>query len=190
MKSWAQICHRKPWQIPRWRWILGYYQRCLRWELHRWWKQHVDHSLDFADFERRIRWQQIEKRELWDHVLRREPCAYCGRTLPFARMTIEHVIPKSHGGHDRSSNKASACGTCNRRRGAIPLLLFLVLNRRAAAENRLFNATSKMTRTLALAHQAAVRDRRRTIMHATWTVPLAQVARVRPPRKQERRKRA
>lgn len=50
-------------------------------------------------------------------------CAYCGaRNTPFE---IEHIHPKSRGGSNRISNLTIACHTCNQKKGATPIEVFL-----------------------------------------------------------------
>ncbi|WP_022929409.1 HNH endonuclease [Patulibacter americanus] len=47
-------------------------------------------------------------------------CAWCGRA-PWRRdLTLEHLVPRSRGGHLTPENVVLACGRCNRRRGARP----------------------------------------------------------------------
>jgi 5-methylcytosine-specific restriction endonuclease McrA len=41
-------------------------------------------------------------------------CAYCGSSQ---HLTIDHVIPRSHGGEDAWENLVTACESCNRRKG-------------------------------------------------------------------------
>jgi len=51
------------------------------------------------------------------NILRRDhgTCQYCGsREGP---MTIDHVIPRSHGGGDTWSNLVCACARCNNKKG-------------------------------------------------------------------------
>lgn len=45
-------------------------------------------------------------------------CRFCGEHLPVSRMTIDHLIPLSRGGHptDRR-NLVAACASCNQRKG-------------------------------------------------------------------------
>jgi hypothetical protein len=39
------------------------------------------------------------------------------RTAGRARLTLDHVVPRSHGGETRWDNVVTACGPCNRRKG-------------------------------------------------------------------------
>jgi hypothetical protein len=44
-------------------------------------------------------------------------CYYCGILLCFRDCRIEHVIPKSKGGRNHSSNYVASCDKCNRQKG-------------------------------------------------------------------------
>lgn len=62
-------------------------------------------------------------------MLRRDPCSYCGvhpDDTAEGRMTIDHIVPISHGGENDISNLTAACGTCNSRKGTKDLLSFLL----------------------------------------------------------------
>ncbi|WP_462137453.1 HNH endonuclease [Candidatus Mycalebacterium sp.] len=53
------------------------------------------------------------------NIFRRDggKCQYCGREFPKRELTIDHVIPRSHGGTSRWNNVVCSCGTCNRKKG-------------------------------------------------------------------------
>ena len=52
-------------------------------------------------------------------------CVWCGRE-PWRRdLTLEHVVPRSRGGHLTAENALVACRTCNRRRGHLPPSAYL-----------------------------------------------------------------
>jgi len=53
------------------------------------------------------------------NVLERDEhtCQYCGRRLDSARLTIDHVIPRSRGGQTVWENVLAACDRCNDRKG-------------------------------------------------------------------------
>jgi hypothetical protein len=55
-------------------------------------------------------------------VLLRDPCVYCG---DFAD-TIDHIVPRSHGGEDHWMNLAPACYACNGAKKSRSLLEVLV----------------------------------------------------------------
>ncbi|MEE3338062.1 MAG: HNH endonuclease [Candidatus Latescibacterota bacterium] len=52
------------------------------------------------------------------NVLRRDnyECQYCG--IRDRKMTIDHVIPKTHDGPSSWENLVAACATCNARKGS------------------------------------------------------------------------
>lgn len=45
-------------------------------------------------------------------------CQYCGAQPPKANLTIDHVIPKVHGGTTTWENVVCACKACNLRKGS------------------------------------------------------------------------
>ena len=45
-------------------------------------------------------------------------CQYCGRRFRNNELNIDHVIPKSRGGHDSWDNLVCACVWCNIRKGS------------------------------------------------------------------------
>lgn len=44
-------------------------------------------------------------------------CQYCHQSLPSAKLTFDHVIPKSQGGRTTWENIVTACLPCNLRKG-------------------------------------------------------------------------
>jgi 5-methylcytosine-specific restriction endonuclease McrA len=56
---------------------------------------------------------KLSKRE----VFRRDghTCQYCGQRTQ--QLTIDHVVPRRHGGSHTWSNVVAACAPCNRRKG-------------------------------------------------------------------------
>lgn len=55
----------------------------------------------------------LSKRE----ILRRDDytCQYCGRKM--RTLTLDHVVPRRHGGAHTWENLVAACSPCNRRKG-------------------------------------------------------------------------
>ena len=47
----------------------------------------------------------------------RNCCQYCGRAFPRSQLNLDHVIPRSRGGHSTWENVACSCIDCNRRKG-------------------------------------------------------------------------
>ena len=48
-------------------------------------------------------------------------CVWCGREVWRRDLTLEHVVPRSRGGHLTPENALVACRSCNRRRGSKPV---------------------------------------------------------------------
>ena len=44
-------------------------------------------------------------------------CVYCGVALNERNRTVDHVVPRSHGGMDHISNYLLACLQCNEAKG-------------------------------------------------------------------------
>jgi len=47
----------------------------------------------------------------------RYTCQFCGRVLPAHELTLDHVIPRSRGGHTDWDNLVACCHTCNNQKG-------------------------------------------------------------------------
>lgn len=45
-------------------------------------------------------------------------CQYCGDCLPAAKLTYDHVHPRSLGGKTSWTNTVTACGPCNNKKGS------------------------------------------------------------------------
>lgn len=45
-------------------------------------------------------------------------CQYCGMRLPAAKLTFDHVVPRSRGGSTSWSNIVTACEPCNTGKGS------------------------------------------------------------------------
>lgn len=58
----------------------------------------------------------------WRLILFGDPCVYCGGEVE----TLDHVQPLAHNGGNHWANLTGACRSCNQRKGATPLLLFLM----------------------------------------------------------------
>lgn len=66
-------------------------------------------------------------RAVWDHIIKRDPCAYCGVKLKPREITIDHIQPKALGGSKGSwTNRAGACRPCNADKAHTPLLFFML----------------------------------------------------------------
>jgi 5-methylcytosine-specific restriction endonuclease McrA len=47
----------------------------------------------------------------------RNICQYCGKVLPAAELTLDHVVPRSRGGASTWENLVACCHACNRTKG-------------------------------------------------------------------------
>jgi 5-methylcytosine-specific restriction endonuclease McrA len=47
----------------------------------------------------------------------RNTCQFCGRALPASELTLDHVMPRSRGGHSSWENLVACCYQCNNRKG-------------------------------------------------------------------------
>lgn len=58
-------------------------------------------------------------REIRDHVYLRfdKHCSYCGVSITYRRMTIDHVLPRCRGGSDEIDNLYPSCYDCNDLKG-------------------------------------------------------------------------
>lgn len=48
----------------------------------------------------------------------RYTCQYCGKTLPSAELTLDHVLPRSRAGESSWENLVACCNPCNNRKGS------------------------------------------------------------------------
>jgi 5-methylcytosine-specific restriction endonuclease McrA len=44
-------------------------------------------------------------------------CQYCGQTRPLSQLSLDHVVPRSLGGHTTWENIVCSCMKCNSRKG-------------------------------------------------------------------------
>ena len=60
-------------------------------------------------------------------------CAYCGRKVAKATITLDHVTPRrGQTAYDRRDNLVLCCKSCNSAKADAPLLKFLLANRERA----------------------------------------------------------
>lgn len=60
------------------------------------------------------------KQQLKDRILAKTGgvCAACGKELEKRKVTIDHYVPKYHGGTDDERNLLPLCRNCNRQKGS------------------------------------------------------------------------
>ena len=73
------------------------------------------------------KWIRPEKRKRIysrdDHA-----CVYCGRSIyehAGLMLTLDHVVPRELGGHNKATNLVTACLSCNSSKQDLPLRAFL-----------------------------------------------------------------
>lgn len=68
--------------------------------------------------------------ESYRDVLRKDPCPYCGWRPPKKKhRTLDHIKPESKGGTGGWENTTLSCLFCNRLKGSMELLDFLIVHR-------------------------------------------------------------
>ena len=45
-------------------------------------------------------------------------CARCGKPIPVTKVTIDHFVPKYHGGGNDERNLLPLCKNCNKQKGS------------------------------------------------------------------------
>lgn len=67
-----------------------------------------------------MRGVKIQKSRIKSSILEKTGglCAVCGRALEHEKVTIEHYIPKYHGGTDDERNLLPLCKNCNKSKGS------------------------------------------------------------------------
>jgi len=92
-------------------------------------------------------------------------CVWCRRRLWRRDLTLEHVVPRSRGGHMTPENALVACRACNRRRGSKPVDAYVRELLREGADvdlPRLRTALTRLAHSDRRAHRdAAARQLRR-----------------------------
>lgn len=70
-------------------------------------------------------------------VLKLDPCAYCAWRPPKKRnRTLDHIQPESKGGRGSWENMTLSCLFCNRLKGSMDLLEFLLSRREQLVSRR------------------------------------------------------
>ena len=67
-----------------------------------------------------MRGVKIHKSQVKNRIIEKTGgvCAVCGRALEYEKVTIEHFIPKYHGGTDDERNLFPLCKNCNKQKGS------------------------------------------------------------------------
>ncbi len=66
--------------------------------------------------------REMRQTQWWKRQLSSGVCYYCGRSVPPAELTMDHIVPISRGGKTTRSNVVPACKTCNvKKRQLVPV---------------------------------------------------------------------
>jgi 5-methylcytosine-specific restriction endonuclease McrA len=69
-------------------------------------------------------------------------CMYCQQPLEYAESTIDHIVPLKRGGRNTFDNIACTCSNCNRSKGTLPVILFLLQSCKPSANAKLLERLS------------------------------------------------
>ncbi|MDD5707974.1 MAG: MBL fold metallo-hydrolase, partial [Kiritimatiellae bacterium] len=62
----------------------------------------------------RSRARELRASGWWQRQVARGVCHYCGRSVPPAELTMDHVVPVARGGQSTKGNVVPCCAACNR----------------------------------------------------------------------------
>lgn len=79
------------------------------------WETRVPAVIMLKDMMRRKRKPRFSKYNLYLRDM--FTCQYCSIKLPQTQLTLDHVLPISHGGKTSWENIVAACGPCNHSKG-------------------------------------------------------------------------
>ena len=105
-ESWREISeYRSKYEREHHEWI-----RCVRFELA---VPRIIRLLFYDRLPKRL--VKLNRRNIFARD--RSRCQYCGRKFPMSELSLDHVIPRSHGGQTSWSNLVCCCVKCNVRKG-------------------------------------------------------------------------
>lgn len=58
----------------------------------------------------------LRKTRWWKQKLARSLCHYCGRQIPPAELTMDHIVPIIRGGKTTKGNVVPVCKECNHKK--------------------------------------------------------------------------
>jgi 5-methylcytosine-specific restriction endonuclease McrA len=103
-------------------------EKCRR--LVRNWKERNPDRVRFLNRKRRLG-NPTPSNETLNILLSKPPiCSYCGKKIEGRDLTIDHVIPISHGGTNILANLVLACRSCNERKRDRTLEEFYILQKK------------------------------------------------------------
>jgi len=57
--------------------------------------------------------RELRRTQWWRNRVSRGECHYCGRRIPPAELTMDHVVPLARGGRSTRGNLVPSCQKCN-----------------------------------------------------------------------------
>src|SRR5213082_2836755 len=78
----------------------------------------------------------LRKTAWWQRRIQRGTCAYCGKQVGAAALTMDHVVPVARGGHSARGNVVAACKECNNRKKLLTPAEQLLMKRVDPADDR------------------------------------------------------
>lgn len=60
--------------------------------------------------------RQLRAGQWWKRKCAKGVCHWCGKTVPPAELTMDHVIPLARGGRTTKGNVVPCCKNCNTRK--------------------------------------------------------------------------
>lgn len=63
--------------------------------------------------------RELRRSQWWQNRIARGVCHYCGRQVPPAELTLDHVVPLIRGGRSSKGNCVPACKECNSRKQSL-----------------------------------------------------------------------
>jgi len=105
-ESWREVSeYRAKYEREHHEWI-----RCVRFELA------VPRIIRLLFYDRLPRQAvKLNRRNIFARD--RGRCQYCGRNFPTSELSLDHVIPRSHGGETSWTNLVCSCVKCNVKKG-------------------------------------------------------------------------
>jgi len=64
----------------------------------------------------RERARKLRRTQYWRRLLEKGVCHYCGRGVPAAELTMDHIVPLARGGRSVKGNVVACCKECNSRK--------------------------------------------------------------------------
>jgi len=60
--------------------------------------------------------RELRKSRWWQQKTSSSTCYYCGKRVPFKKLTMDHLLPIAMGGRSTKDNLVPSCKSCNNRK--------------------------------------------------------------------------